>query len=503
MKKNIRNNFIDTILEQIISQSLFSPNDRWLLAVSGGPDSMAMLHGLLILQRETEWPGPEYFHVAHLNHQHRGAESNADAELVRNEAKKLGLDCTVGSTDVDNIAMEIGESLETTARTERYKFLAQTAIQNHCNKIALAHNADDQAETILHRILRGTGIRGLAGIPSRRKLEEYGPTDKPLFAIRPLLTIRKMDIEEFIKTETIPCRIDQTNLSSDHTRNRLRNELLPLLKEKYNPQVLQALNRLGQTAEWMTELLHEDAKSALSELTVSRTKNSLCLDLPGLQNQSVIQQTELIHLAMRELSVHLRPIGFQHINSILQLIAADDTSGQSIHLPNQFVLIRKSTQLILTIQKPVKSSILESPPAKITLPINQRISLDVPMYGTSPEGISRINRILTEQQNYNPSSFQTFLQHKSNYQEIIDFDKLYPPLIFRTWRRGDRFEPLGVGGEKTLGDFFTDAKVPVEYRKRIGVVCDEVGVVWVTGLRIAERVKITPQTRQILKLTVE
>jgi tRNA(Ile)-lysidine synthase len=502
MNRNIRNRFLVALLEQIESQSLFCLNDRWLLAVSGGPDSMALLHGLLELQRDTEWPGPQYLHLAHLNHQLRGAESDADAEFVRTQAKKLGLDCTIGSVNIAEAAKAAGESLETTARNERYKFLARTALQNQCNKIALAHNADDQAETILHRILRGTGVRGLTGIPTKRTLEEYGPTDQPLVLIRPLLKVNRQEIEDFLQEENIPYRIDKSNLSSDHTRNHLRNELLPLLREQYNPQVNQALTRLGQTAEWMTELLNQDAQAALSELTLSRTENSLCLDLPGLQAKTTIQQTELIHVAMQELSIPMRPIGFTHIHALLELIAAEEDSPRILDLPHRLRATRKTTQLIMETGFTAAQSEENWVCFEILLP-EDRAAAEGCVWGYIDKKALEIWNIRAKSFAAGGARFESFRRTKTAREEMIDPAGVQGALKLRTWREGDCFTPLGAGGEKTLGDFFTDAKVPVEYRRRIGLVCDDAGIVWVIGLRIADRVKITPHTRKILKLTVE
>ena len=413
MQDTIRHRFLAALREQIHSHGLFSAADRWLLAVSGGADSMAMLHGLILLQRETDWAGPEYYHIAHLNHQLRGADSDADAEFVRAEAEKLGLDYTIGSVKVAEAAKETGESLESAARTERYQFLAQTAIQNHCTKIVLAHNADDQAETILHRILRGTGIRGLAGIPVKRKLEAYGPADQPLILIRPLLAIPRKEIEEFVQSENITCRIDISNYSLDHTRNRLRHALLPQLADQYNPQVIQALNRLGQTAGWMSELLHADVQAVLAKLTTSRTENSIRLDLAGLQTKTVMQQTELIHQAMGELCVGLRPIGFTHIQAILELIAAADLSRRTLDLPNRLQITRSGDQLIFQIHSPPALGRATRPPTEISLPIHQEVEVEQPIVGYFGDRAEEIQRIRTESLSGGPEIFSEFRRQKT------------------------------------------------------------------------------------------
>ena len=203
-----QDNFLQKISQQIRDHRMFAPQDRWLLAVSGGCDSMAMLHGLCML-RQTQMPELSNLQVAHLNHQLRGTESDTDAEFVQHQSKSLGLEVTLGSIDVARIAHETNQSLETAARQQRYQFLAETARARSCNKIALAHNADDNVETILHRIIRGTGIRGLAGIPAVRSLTEteeqtVSNGNPELLLIRPLLNASRSEIAVSYTHLTLP-----------------------------------------------------------------------------------------------------------------------------------------------------------------------------------------------------------------------------------------------------------------------------------------------------------
>lgn len=495
MDPNIRNRFLAALSEQIDSQSLFSPGDRWLLAVSGGPDSMAMLHGLLALQRETDWPGPNYFHVAHLNHQLRGAESDADVEFVRDETKKLGLDCTIGSVNITEAAKDAGESIETTSRSERYQFLGRTAIQNQCNKIILAHNADDQAETVLHRIIRGTGVRGLAGIPAKRKM-----AGEDLWLARPLLNIRRSLIEAYLEEKGIAFCQDHTNLETEYTRNRIRHDLIPQLARQYNPKIIEVLLQLAQTADWLGETIRSDAENSLAEMMISAEEGVITLDAGKLSTPSRQEQAEIIHQILGQLKVPLRNMGFKQIRSVLELIHSDGGTvqlpgGLTVHKEVETIAFQFKAEQNHTVECPDLGRVILKLPG-VTVPAPGRVRLD----GGQVKPIEQI-----EAQWFEGSleDLETFRSRKTPAQEMMDLDKIQGKLILRQRQSGDRFTPLGVAGEKTLGDFFTDAKVPVEYRKRIGLVCDEAGIVWVIGMRIAERVKITAGTREILKLTVE
>lgn len=219
-----------------------------LLAVSGGPDSVALLRAMHALQ-PPKCAGRLI--VAHANHQLRGAESAADAEFVRALCNELEVACEIGALDIGGL--DTSDGLEAAARDARYAFLAATASQYGARYLVTAHTADDQAETILHRILRGTGLRGLAGIPRARPLSEMTTL------LRPLLGIRRGDVLEYLSRLGQPYRVDATNAQADFTRNRLRNGLLPQLAHEYNPAVVDALLRLGQLAGEAHGILHAQA----------------------------------------------------------------------------------------------------------------------------------------------------------------------------------------------------------------------------------------------------
>jgi tRNA(Ile)-lysidine synthase len=217
------------------------PHRQVLVAVSGGADSMALFRGLHELQDECKLR----LHVAHLDHQLRGEASRGDAAWLEEACRNLGVPCTIGTSDVAATAKAAGLGIEETAREERYRFLEETALAVDCPTIAVAHTADDQTETILHHILRGTGLAGLGGIPRTREL------GGGVSLVRPLLDLERTVILDYLEKIGQGFRTDDTNDDEGYTRNRIRRQLLPLLSEQYNPNFGQALRRLGEQAAGM------------------------------------------------------------------------------------------------------------------------------------------------------------------------------------------------------------------------------------------------------------
>jgi len=506
----VQDNLLQKISRQIRDHQMFAPQDCWLLAISGGCDSMAMLHGLCML-RQTQMPELSNLQVAHLNHQLRGAESDADAEFVQQQAKSLGLEVTSGSIDVARIARETNQSLETAARQQRYQFLTQTARTQGCNKIALAHNADDNVETIIHRIIRGTGIRGLAGIPAVRPLteaeEQTAANDKSdLLLIRPLLTASRCEIEAFVKNHNIAYRQDRSNFSSAYTRNRIRHELLPFLREKYNPEIDTALLQLGEIASDYQEILTLECRAEFENLIRDNTADKVVLDAAALQTKHQILQAQIIHEALLELQVPQQRIGFRQIKSVLDLINRKDCPSKIVQLPLGINVERSETdELIISTSSPAPSSVTIPKPEKVSLKIPSNNNLSQTFVGITPYGPNEakpFHALRVEIFSGTSEFLESFREQKGPFEEIFDLEKIVEPLHLRTREGQDRFQPLGAGGTKTLGDFFTDIKVPASKRDQTGLVCDGRGIIWVIGLRIADRVKITAKTQHILKLSV-
>ena len=298
-----------------------------VLGISGGPDSTA----LAFLMRELSDANAYGWrlHLAHLNHGLRGARSDHDADFVMRMAMHNEWRITVEHSPVGELAERSGVTLEEAARNQRYAFFERVLEETGATIAATAHHADDNIETILHRVLRGTGIRGLSGIPAARPLR----TGTPYHLIRPLLNIRRTEILRYLQDNGIPSCSDHTNESSEYTRNRIRNELIPALETEYNPAVGEALLRLARQAGWMSEFLGELTEAKFPELVLNhnnaRQPAEITLDAAALLREPKALQTELVRRAITTIGVGQKKLTFDHLNSIIEL-ADKNVSGKRL-----------------------------------------------------------------------------------------------------------------------------------------------------------------------------
>jgi tRNA(Ile)-lysidine synthase len=311
---------------------------RLLVAVSGGPDSMSLLNALHRLAPECDLD----LHAAHMDHGLRGEESTADADWVRRECGRLDVPVIIEHCDVRAAAAERSTGIEETARQLRYEFFIRAAQSAQCPCVVLAHTADDQTETILHRILRGTGLEGLRGMPESRSLAD-GVT-----LIRPLLEVRRAAIEEYLRTIVAEFRVDRTNVELDQTRNRIRNRLLPLLREEFNPQVDAALRRLGSQAAEVQGVLRYVVDDLLKRCLIDRA--------PGLARIDCGLLADLPRHLVREMlrrvwEMQNWPVG-QMTQTHWDAVADRALSGgTSLSLPGPVQATRRGTLLVLQREK--------------------------------------------------------------------------------------------------------------------------------------------------------
>jgi tRNA(Ile)-lysidine synthase len=311
---------------------------RLLVAVSGGPDSMSLLHALHRLAPE----GGLSLHAAHLDHGLRGEESTADAEWVRGECGQLDVPAIIEQCDVRAAAAERSTGIEETARQLRYEFFIRAAQSAQCPRVAVAHTADDQTETILHRVLRGTGLEGLRGMPGSRPLAE-GVT-----LIRPLLEVRRAAVEDYLRTIGAEFRVDRTNVELDQTRNRIRNRLLPLLREEFNPQVDAALRRLGSQAAEVQGVLRYIVEDLHKRCLIDRAPDLARIDcgpLAGLPRHLVRETLR------RVWEMQNWPVG-QMTQAHWDAVADRALSGgTSLSLPGPVQATRRGALLVLQREK--------------------------------------------------------------------------------------------------------------------------------------------------------
>ncbi len=473
----------DSFLEETGSwferQELFVPQARWVVGVSGGADSVLLLHTLRHLseKHELRWE----LHVAHLHHGLRGDEADADARFVEDLARQLALPAQVEHVDIASKVQTHGGSTEEVARQHRYEFLERVALKTDAAGVIVGHHADDDAETILHRICRGTGMRGLAGMRDRRAIRSGSRV--PL--LRPLLHQRRATIEQLCREREIEFRIDRTNLDSRYTRGFIRNTILPMLREHLNPNVSDALIRLAEQARWLDTYLHDAAIRIFDSLVISDEPSQIVLNIRALLSKQRVIQAEVIRRAVSLLPGGEQDLSFTNIDGVLRL-AADSGSGKELHLPGS-ILVRK-----------VYDRLEFRPRNDTEIPAEL-----VPVFLQCPgkTELPQLNAVLeAEICEVDPAKIEELRKSAHPNEQWLDYHRLQLPLLVRGRRPGDRFHPLGAPGKKNLSDFFIDEKIDPPVRNRTGILCDQAGVVWVMPMRIDERVKLRSNSRQALRL---
>ncbi|MHB1456547.1 MAG: tRNA lysidine(34) synthetase TilS, partial [Armatimonadota bacterium] len=418
---------------------------KLLVGVSGGPDSIALLHALHMVSGEMRYT----IHAAHLNHSFRGAESDEDADYVRDFTVSLGVPSIIEKIDVPAECRTRHMSPEQTAREIRYEFLHRVAVQTGADRIVVAHTADDQIETCLLNLLRGTGIDGLAGIPPVRDS-----------IIRPLINTRKCEVEEYLRRHDLHPRIDSTNLKPIYRRNQIRLELLPYLRHHYNSNIDDVILRLVELAGDDSAYLNTEADRILKEIITDHTDDSLIISVSALLKYSIAINRRIIREALRTIVGDITDIGYIHVESIINLV--DNGRNFSVDLPDNTTVIRVYDDLVFI------RCILEK----------ENIAFSHPILIPGDTEIPEIDAIIRTAVSDVPIDYR---RSDRSSDIIVDFDSIQGYLHVRNWQPGDRIYPLGLGGSKKVQDIFSDMKIPKSQRSRIPVIADSKKIIWISG----------------------
>jgi tRNA(Ile)-lysidine synthase len=455
-------------------EHLLSRGDRLLVAVSGGPDSVALLHLLCDLREELNL----HLEVAHLQHGIRGQEAEDDARFVAELAEKLQLPFHVKEVNLPQVRSMAGKgNLEALARNERYNFFATVARERKLGKIATAHTRDDQAETVLMWLIRGSGMKGLGGMSPMHRLNiTDGNSSKQFVIIRPLLDVSKADILQFLKEKGLNYRLDGSNQDPSFLRNWIRLELIPQLENRTDAHLP---SRLAQNAELIRDeeqLLDELARHVFKEIRTAERVNR-----GALLKQSKAMQRRLLRLWIEAVRGHLRGIDFDHIEAVLTLIAQGAPQSR-LPIPGGWELVRAYDTLRLErhsrhVKRPVVCYHYELP-AGADLHI-QEAGLTIQTQKMS-RPFPRLPDHLTE--------------------AFFDIASLPVDLTIRNFRRGDRFQPLGMTGHKKLKELFIENKIPLSVRANLPLLVLGNEVLWIPGYGRSEVGKVKADTQAILRL---
>jgi len=460
------------------AHKLFDQASRILVAVSGGADSTALLYALAELKAAGRLSAELI--CGHVNHQLRARQAELDELFVAESAHRLGIESVATRVDVRRIAAERKLSIETAARIGRLAALGELSRQNHCQIVATAHHMNDNAETILHRLARGTAWRGLAGIRPARTLQGC-----VRFA-SPLLCVERTEILQYLRDRQIRWRCDPMNFDCSYRRNFIRHHLLPALQSQARGPLVRQLCQLAESARRFCEQIESFTDQIWPELVVEHPER-ICINLELLNQQVQPVKVELLRRGLLHLGAGLGELTQRHFERMLELAQASE-SGKSLILPARFRVRREYESLV--IERP------QTPRPAPRQP-EEPIQLEVP--GQTSYGDFRIDACVFDA---SAESLGQVKRNRGSSVEWFDFEAIEPPLVVRRRQPGDRFRPLGMPKEKKLGKFLTAAHVQPEVREQILLIADRKQILWVWPVRISDSCKVTNETKKILQLTI-
>ena len=461
---------LEQVKRTIDRYHLLDKGDRLIVGVSAGVDSMVLLHLLNTYRQEFDLS----LIVAHINHGLRPKESEKEAELVQKESERLGLTFEYGQFNVKEFQKVGGISLQDAARKIRFHFFNVLLQKYNANKIALGHNADDQVETVLLRLMRGSGLKGLKGMLPIREGR----------VIRPLLEVWRREIESFAEEMKIPYLLDSSNLKKNYLRNRLRLTLIPLIEKEYQPNFKKIVLKISTILREENDYLERGAEEAYQKI-VREEKDALSFKFseyqflhPAIQWRIIQKMLGRIYsgetvIEERE-GMEVDQI-YKKFHQLLPSFFIELPHGVSLEKRYDLVLIGKGWV------KPV-------PP------------FEVELISPGRNYVEEIKREVVIEETSRDDKFKDLYGLPDI--ALLDYQSLQFPLKMRNFRPGDRFRPLGVKGTQKLKEFFIDHKIPKFERPRILLLISGEMIAWVVGYRIDERVKVTEKTQRILKVEV-
>jgi tRNA(Ile)-lysidine synthase len=467
---------LNQIRKTIQTHSMLEQGDHLVVAVSGGPDSVALLRVLALLTDEFRLS----LTTAHLNHGLREEEADEEEAFVRRLSDGMGIACICNKTDIRTLAEGKRRSLEEIGREERYRFLQETAENCGAVKIAVGHHRDDQAETVLLHLLRGSGPKGLRGILPVRDGR----------IIRPLLNVGRSDILAFLRREGLTYRSDSSNESPLFLRNRIRNELIPGLAANYNPRLIAGLCQTAGIIRREDDYLRGVVRQIIRCWGIDPGNEEVALPVADFLVLHEAIQGRIIKCLLEGATPSRNGIGYRHVESVLILARRPAGRCASLNLPFRIRVERKGGILLIRKEGERRARKQEriNPPR-----FEYRVEIPATIH------LSEIDRTIRLEWIEKPRILEMKERPETAF---MDYGCIVPPLIIRNMRPGDRVAPLGTGGTKKLKDYFIDRKIAASSRDGIPLLVDAGSIIWIAGERISERVRVTESTRKVLKAEI-
>lgn len=460
---------LDKVINYIKENKIIQQDDRILVALSGGPDSVCLLHMLYRIKDKFNLK----LGAIHINHMLRGEEADKDENYIIDLCEQMGIKHYVKRINIEYIAKETNVSLETAGRNERYKAFEEIKIKDKYNKIAVAHNANDQAETILMRIMRGTGLEGLTGIKPQR---EGG-------IIRPILCLNRQEIEDYCEYNGLNPRIDASNYDRHYSRNRVRLDILPYMRDNFNKDIIDTLNRMTLLLQKDNEFIEEYSKKCYN-IYCKKHNNKLEIlkELFEKEMESII--TRVVIIAFKEISKSYQNFEMKHIYEIVNLASRE--TGKKINLTNNIICENLYGNIVLS----------KNDNKYYNSCVKTEIKLDK---DNIIENIEFNNYIINFEviENKKKEKFT-----KNNLIKLFNYDKIEKEILIRYRKDGDKIIPLGMSGSKKVKDIFINSKVPREERDNTPILCFDDKISWIVGYKTSQLFKIDSDTKMILKITV-
>src|SRR6056297_2336439 len=424
-------NVVKKIEENIKEYNLIKEGQNVLIGLSGGPDSVMLFHGLIKLNKKLDFN----FYAAHINHLYRGKDADEDEEFVRQLCREFNINLYVKRQNAAILSREKKITEEEAGREIRYGFFNKILKEIGNGIISTAHNKNDQAETLLQRIIRGTGVEGLMGMNYK---------DKDI--IRPLLNVNKKEIINYLKINNLDYCIDKTNMQAIYGRNKIRLELIPYIEKKFNKNFQDTLFRMSENMKDDYKIINQEAEKKILQCLISKDKAKITLDIDSLKKYPKGIRNRILRNSIEDIKGNKVDVERKHIDYLDGFMLKKET-GKSIDLGDKVV------------------------------------------------GEISYGKIIINHDGNNKIS-------KNNNSISIDSDKVKGQLKVRNRKNGDKFQPLGMKGNKKVKDYFIDKKIPVRLRDKIPLICDDENIIWIVGYRMNHNYRITDKTQNIIKIKI-